>query len=105
MEKSNDSLNLLLSLISNEAARQCVAFLLRLIEVKHFLQCTSDIRFWEAVSFALLPSLFSIFWDTAFEHRVLLFEEECVHNIHISISVCCVYMCVPWNLVYNKSLF
>lgn len=69
------SLNLLLSLISNEAARKCCSIPTKTQKNTSFLQCTSEVRVLEGSNCsALCPSLFSIFWDIAFEHRVLLFK-------------------------------
>lgn len=47
----------------------------------------------------MLPSLFSIFLGYSFwTQGLIIWIGIHVHNIHTNISICCVYMCMAWNL-------
>lgn len=79
-----------------------VAFLLRHIKVKHqLLTTTNDVKFLGCskliciTSFTLLHFLGYSFWT---QGLIIIRIGVHVHNIRTNISICCVYICMLWNL-------
>lgn len=80
-----------------------VAFLLRHIKVKHqLLTTTNDVKFLGCskliciTSFTLLHFLGYSFWTQGL--IIIIRIGVHVHNIRTNISICCVYICMLWNL-------